>query len=80
MENALFSDPRIAEAAAVGVPDARLGEQVAAVVSVRPENRNQVTEKDLIALAQKRFATKVSGALHTLTHFMSAGCPSLLYQ
>ncbi|KAF9451706.1 acetyl-CoA synthetase-like protein [Macrolepiota fuliginosa MF-IS2] len=54
VENALYSDDRVAEVAAVGVPDTRLGEQVAAVVSVRPENRSQVTEASLISVAQKR--------------------------
>lgn len=54
VENALYADSRVAEVAAVGVPDARLGEQVAVVVSVRPENGGQVTEEGLIALARKR--------------------------
>lgn len=54
VENALYSDPRVAEAAVVGIPHPRLGEQVAAVVSVRPANRGQLTEKGLIALAQKK--------------------------
>lgn len=54
VENALYSDRRVAEAAAVGIPHPRLGEQVAAVVSVRPENKGQVTEEGLINLAKKR--------------------------
>jgi len=54
VENALYSDPRVAEAAVVGIPHPRLGEQVAAVVSVRPANRGQLTEKGLIASAQKK--------------------------
>lgn len=57
VEDALYSDPRVAEAAGVGIPHPRLGEQVAAVVSVRPENRGQLTEEGLIALAQKRFGS-----------------------
>lgn len=54
VENALHADARVVEAAAVGVPDVRLGEQVAAVISVRPENRAHMTEEGLIALAQKK--------------------------
>jgi acyl-CoA synthetase (AMP-forming)/AMP-acid ligase II len=54
VENALYADPCVSEAAAVGVPDPRLGELVAAVVSVRPDNRDRVTEAGLIALAEKR--------------------------
>jgi len=57
VEDALYSDPRVAEAAGVGIPHPRLGEQVAAVVSVRPEHRGQLTEEGLIALAQKRFGS-----------------------
>lgn len=54
VENALYADPRVMEAAAVGVPDPRLGELVAAVVRVKPEFRGQVTEDFLVSLAQKR--------------------------
>ncbi|KAF9460705.1 hypothetical protein BDZ94DRAFT_878708 [Collybia nuda] len=53
VENALYADPRIQEAAAVGVPDERLGELVAAVVSVKPPFQGRVTEAALIALARK---------------------------
>ncbi|GLB39775.1 putative AMP-binding enzyme C-terminal domain [Lyophyllum shimeji] len=59
VENALYRDPRVLEAAAVGVPDARLGELVAAVVSIKPAFRGNVTEAALIAGARKylpRFA------------------------
>ncbi|KJA19908.1 hypothetical protein HYPSUDRAFT_68905 [Hypholoma sublateritium FD-334 SS-4] len=48
VENALYADPRILEAAAVGVPDDRLGELVTAIVSVRPTYEGQVTEDGLL--------------------------------
>lgn len=35
MENAFYADPRVLEVAAVGVPDERLGEIVAVIVSLR---------------------------------------------
>ena len=54
MENALYSDERVLEVAAVGVPDKRLGELVAAIVSVKPAFRGKVTEASLIAVARKR--------------------------
>ncbi|KXN90245.1 2-succinylbenzoate--CoA ligase [Leucoagaricus sp. SymC.cos] len=54
VENALYSNPHVTEVAAVGIPHPRLGEQVAAVVSVRPENKGQVSEEGLVALAQRR--------------------------
>lgn len=62
VENALYSDDRILEAAAVGVPDKRLGELVAAIVSIKPAFRGQVTEAELILRAQKslpKFAVPV---------------------
>ncbi|KAF8062191.1 hypothetical protein FPV67DRAFT_1563616 [Lyophyllum atratum] len=62
VENALYRDPRVLEAAAVGVPDDRLGELVAAVVSVKPAFRGTVTGAGLITVARKylpRFAVPV---------------------
>ncbi|KAG7098572.1 hypothetical protein E1B28_000505 [Marasmius oreades] len=62
VENALYTDTRIMEAAAVGVPDPRLGELVAAVVSVKPSFRGTVNENSLIEVARKhlpRFAVPV---------------------
>lgn len=55
VENALYADPRVLEAAVVGVPDERLGEVVAAVVSLRPSYEGQVTEATLIGHARKRY-------------------------
>ncbi|CAA7257483.1 unnamed protein product [Cyclocybe aegerita] len=54
VENALYADPRVLEAAAVGVPDERLGELVAAVVSIRPADQGQVTEEMLIEQTRSR--------------------------
>ncbi|KAK7695997.1 hypothetical protein QCA50_000637 [Cerrena zonata] len=54
VENVILSDPRIREVAAVGVPDQRLGELVAVVVSPKEEYRGQVEESQIIALARQR--------------------------
>ncbi|KAF9268898.1 acetyl-CoA synthetase-like protein [Marasmius fiardii PR-910] len=62
VENALYTDTRVMEAAAVGVPDSRLGELVAAVVSVKPPFRGTVNENSLIEAARRhlpRFAVPV---------------------
>ncbi|KAK7053301.1 hypothetical protein VNI00_003927 [Paramarasmius palmivorus] len=53
VENALYLDSRVMEAAAVGVPDQRLGELVAVVVSIKPSFRGTVTEASLIEGARK---------------------------
>ncbi|KAK7047789.1 hypothetical protein VNI00_006117 [Paramarasmius palmivorus] len=55
VENALYRDPRIFEAAAVGVPDERLGELVTALVTLKPAYRKKgrPTEAELMKLARK---------------------------
>jgi len=56
VENALYNDSRVQEAAAVGVPDERLGELVAAVVSIKPAYQGYVTEAALLATARQKYA------------------------
>lgn len=55
VENALYSDPRVLEAAAVGVPDEHLGELVATLVTLRPEYVGQVTESILLEQCRGRY-------------------------
>ncbi|KAG6811592.1 hypothetical protein H0H92_006715 [Tricholoma furcatifolium] len=63
VENAIYADERVMEAAAVAVPHERLGEVVAAVVSVKPAfAKGKVSEESLIAVASKslpKFAVPV---------------------
>lgn len=54
VENAIYADERVLEVAAVGVPDQRLGEVVAAIVSVKPGFSGQLTEASLVSTAAKR--------------------------
>jgi len=54
VENALYSAEGVSEAAAVGIPHNRLGEVVAAVVSIKPGFRGRVTEALLISTAATR--------------------------
>lgn len=42
------------EAAAVGVPDERLGELVVAIVHVKKDFQGQVSEESLLAVARRR--------------------------
>ncbi|KAK0481299.1 hypothetical protein IW261DRAFT_1470086 [Armillaria novae-zelandiae] len=62
VENALYTEPGVLEAAAVGVPDKRLGELVAALVTLKPGYRRRINEKKLLAISRKllpKFAVPV---------------------
>jgi acyl-CoA synthetase (AMP-forming)/AMP-acid ligase II len=54
VESALFGHPALADVAVIGVPDARWGESVKAIVVRKPGA--EVTEPDLIAYARERIA------------------------
>ncbi|HXM55748.1 MAG TPA: long-chain fatty acid--CoA ligase [Candidatus Dormibacteraeota bacterium] len=54
VEEVLFSHPSVAQAAVIGVPDPRLGEEVMAVVSLRQDAA--VTGEELIAYCRERLA------------------------
>ncbi|KAJ3810343.1 hypothetical protein F5876DRAFT_41993 [Lentinula aff. lateritia] len=54
VENALYEHEGVQEAAAVGVPDDRLGELVTAIVTVKPAFRGKVSPNALMVLANKR--------------------------
>jgi len=54
LEDVLHAHPAILEAAVVGIPDDRLGEEVKAVVALRPGA--SLTEEELIAYCKERIA------------------------
>ena len=80
VENALYADPRVLEAAAVGVPDERLGELVVAIVSLRPAYVGQVTEGELISQTKTRFVFKLNNVvLFKLVRLDFQSLPFLLW-
>jgi acyl-CoA synthetase (AMP-forming)/AMP-acid ligase II len=48
----LYADNRVLEAAAVGVPDKRLGELPTAIVTLKKGKEGTVQEKELIKTAE----------------------------
>jgi fatty-acyl-CoA synthase len=56
VENMLYEHPAIHEACIIGVPDAKQGEAVKAIVSLKPGMRGQIREQDIIDWARDRMA------------------------
>ena len=66
VEAAIFEHPAVADVAVIGLPDARLGEEVAAVVNVRPGFAVTTTELQTF-LAEKLAAFKVPSTIFVRT-------------
>jgi len=54
VENAISSHPAVAEAAVIGIPSQKWGEEVKAIVALRPDR--EVTEEELIGFVRTRIA------------------------
>ena len=56
VEALLYRHPDVQEACIIGVPDARKGESVRAIVVLRPDGRGRVSEQDVIAWSKEHMA------------------------
>ena len=64
MENALYAHPAVLEAAAMGVPDRRLGEKVGAMISLREDWIGRITEEELVEDVKKRSVKVARFVIH----------------
>jgi long-chain acyl-CoA synthetase len=72
VEEVLFSHPSVAQAAVIGVPDARLGEEVMAVVSLHPDG--VATSEELMAYCRERLAVhKYPRSVHFMDTLPTGG-------
>lgn len=56
VENALYEHPAIQEVCVIGVPDERSGEVAKAIVVLREEEKDKVTEEDIVEWAKGQMA------------------------
>lgn len=54
IEEVIYAHPAVAEAAVIGIPDERMGEEIKAVVSLKPGAK--ATEEEIIAFVKERVA------------------------
>ncbi|ORY34955.1 putative long-chain-fatty-acid--CoA ligase [Naematelia encephala] len=70
IENALYADPRIGEAVAIGIPDNILGERVGAIVSLRTIENHipKATETDLIYTVSSKLGRRAVPEIILIWH------------
>jgi fatty-acyl-CoA synthase len=56
VEGYMYEHPAVHEACIIGVPDAKRGESVLALVVLKPDQRGQVSEQDIIDWSRERMA------------------------
>ncbi|MGE8318501.1 MAG: long-chain-fatty-acid--CoA ligase [Comamonas sp.] len=69
LETALYAHPAIHEVCIIGVPDAKRGETVKALVVLKPGQQERTTEQDIIGWSRERMAAyKVPQSVEFLEH------------
>src|SRR5690606_35019269 len=71
VEEVLYTHPAIREAAVVGVPDERLGEEIAAVIT--PEDGQSIDAQDLRAWLGERLAAYKVPRIYEFVHALPKG-------
>ncbi len=56
VENFLYAHPAIKEVAVIGVPDPYRGENIEAVIVLKPEYENKISEEEIVAWCKERMA------------------------
>jgi acyl-CoA synthetase (AMP-forming)/AMP-acid ligase II len=56
VENFLYGHPAIKEAAVIGVPDPYRGENIKAVIVLKPEYENKIREEEIVAWSKGKMA------------------------
>ena len=81
VENMMYEHPAIHEACIIGVPDAKQGEAVKALVSLKPGFRGHVREQDIIDWARERMANyKAPRVVEFLDALPKSGTGKILWR
>lgn len=81
VESAMYEHPAIYEACIIGINDAKRGETVKALVVLKPEYRNKVTEEDLMAWSRERMAAyKVPRMVEFLDSLPKSGTGKIMWR
>jgi fatty-acyl-CoA synthase len=81
VENMLYEHPAVHEACIIGVPDAKQGEAVKALVALKPGARGGVREQDIVDWARQRMAVyKAPRFVEFLDHLPKSGTGKILWR
>lgn len=81
VENMMYEHPAIHEACIIGVPDARQGEAVKAIVSLEPGFRGEVKEQDIVDWARGRMAVyKAPRVVEFMDELPKSGTGKILWR
>ncbi|KQU89756.1 long-chain fatty acid--CoA ligase [Variovorax sp. Root318D1] len=81
VENAMYEHPAIHEACVIAVPDGKRGESVKALVVLKPAQRGQVREEEIVAWCRERMAVyKAPRVVEFLDRLPKSGTGKILWR